>query len=86
MGYPDEFEGFMIEDHKKWTEFKKKTVRLIPQIETCSLSSYLLQFLTVLSMHTAASTSSISAAFYTAACILRQTLTLYPTVQTQEIR
>jgi hypothetical protein len=24
MGYPDSFEGFMIEDHKKWTEFKKK--------------------------------------------------------------
>jgi len=24
MGYPDSFEGFMIEDQKKWTEFKKK--------------------------------------------------------------
>ena len=26
MGYPDTFEGFMIEDQKKWTEFKKKEV------------------------------------------------------------
>jgi hypothetical protein len=26
MGYPDSFEGFMIEDQKKWTEFKKKEV------------------------------------------------------------
>jgi len=26
MGYPETFEGFMIEDQKKWTEFKKKEV------------------------------------------------------------
>ena len=26
MGYPDKFEGFMIEDQKKWTEFKKQEV------------------------------------------------------------
>lgn len=26
MGYPDSFEGFMIEDQKKWTEFKKHEV------------------------------------------------------------
>lgn len=26
MGYPESFEGFMIEDQKKWTEFKKQEV------------------------------------------------------------
>ena len=26
MGYPDTFEGFMIDDQKKWTEFKKQEV------------------------------------------------------------
>jgi hypothetical protein len=26
MGYPDTFEGFQIEDQKKWTDFKKKEV------------------------------------------------------------
>ena len=26
MGYPDTFEGFMIEDQKKWTSFKKQEV------------------------------------------------------------
>ena len=27
MGYPDTFEGFQIEDQKKWTDFKKLPVR-----------------------------------------------------------
>lgn len=27
MGYPDTFEGFMIKDHKKWSDFYKDTVR-----------------------------------------------------------
>ena len=27
MGYPDTFEGFMIEDQSKWTEFKKQEVK-----------------------------------------------------------
>ena len=27
MGYPDTFEGFMIKDQKKWTDFEKKEVR-----------------------------------------------------------
>jgi len=27
MGYPDTFEGFMISDQKKWTEFSKQEVR-----------------------------------------------------------
>lgn len=26
MGYPDSFEGFMIESQKDWTNFKKKDV------------------------------------------------------------
>jgi len=26
MGYPDSFEGFMINDQSKWTEFKKQEV------------------------------------------------------------
>jgi hypothetical protein len=28
MGYPDSFEGFMVESQKDWTNFKKKNVRL----------------------------------------------------------
>lgn len=24
MGYPDKFEGFMVNDQKKWSEFKKQ--------------------------------------------------------------
>ena len=27
MGYPDTAEGFMIEDQKNWTDFKKQEVR-----------------------------------------------------------
>lgn len=27
MGYPETAEGFMIEDQKKWTSFKKQEVR-----------------------------------------------------------
>ena len=27
MGYPDTFEGFMVEDQKKWSDFKKQEVR-----------------------------------------------------------
>lgn len=30
MGYPDTFEGFMINDQKKWTEFKKQEVSIAP--------------------------------------------------------
>lgn len=37
MGYPDSFEGFMIEDQKKWTEFKKKEV-CSPGAEACFFS------------------------------------------------
>lgn len=29
MGYPDTFEGFMIKDHKKWSDFQKDTVRVL---------------------------------------------------------
>lgn len=28
MGYPDTFQGFMISDQKKWTDFQKKEVFL----------------------------------------------------------
>jgi len=28
MGYPDTFEGFMIKDLKKWTDFHKQEVDL----------------------------------------------------------
>ncbi len=27
MGYPETFEGFMIESHKNWSDFKKQEVR-----------------------------------------------------------
>jgi len=33
MGYPDTFEGFMIESQKDWSNFKKKDVRHCPTIE-----------------------------------------------------
>ena len=28
MGYPDTFEGFMINSHEKWSDFKKQEVSL----------------------------------------------------------
>ena len=28
MGYPETFEGFMIKDQSKWTDFEKKEVEI----------------------------------------------------------
>ena len=34
MGYPEKFQGFMIEDQKKWTEFKKQEVPILGALES----------------------------------------------------
>lgn len=43
MGYPDTFQGYMIHDEKKWSDFKKEEVSAAPSL--CESPAHIAQYL-----------------------------------------